>query len=511
MKRGRTRTNLVVNVGNFAFNLLVGFWFTPYLIHRLGTGSYGLIPLVNQITGYMAIASVLSNTVVGRYVTIALQQDDTEEANRYFNAAFFGNLIIVGLLAIPACLLAWNIEHLIRVPAGQEVQARWLFICSIICFFLTLTRSVFNVATYSTNRLALQTTVNALANVARVVLVVLFFSFWRPELWHVSLATLLSGFAGWGWTIRLWRRLTPMLRVSWSQFQFTAARSLISTGGWLGLNQVGALLFLAIDLIVVNRLFGSEAGGRYAAVLHWSVLLRGVATLLGGVFAPTITYLYARKQMSELVAFSRQAMTFVGLAIGLPIALISGLSAPLLKVWLGPEFADLSWLMSLQTFHLSVNLAMLPLLTILTATNHVKLPAIATAGMGLVNLGLALFLAGPMHWGLYGVAAAGAMAWTLKNLLFTSIYAALVIGCPWTTFLKTLVSNLYLSAGTAGLGLLLVWWWHPPGWAGLAGAAFLLAAVYSVIAYRFVLSAKERAIVLQFAGRLKFPISPNPK
>src|SRR2546425_7042449 len=29
--------------------------------------------------------------------------------------------------------------------------------------------------------------------------------------------------------------------------------------------------------------------------------------------------------------------------------------------------------------------------------------------MGIGNLGLALFLAGPMHWGLYGIAAAGAI------------------------------------------------------------------------------------------------------
>ena len=95
VKRGRTVTNLAANFGNFAFNMLVGLWFTPYMIHHLGTASYGLIPLVTQITGYMTVLTIALNSVVGRFVTIAFEQHDDEEANRFFNTALFANVFLV--------------------------------------------------------------------------------------------------------------------------------------------------------------------------------------------------------------------------------------------------------------------------------------------------------------------------------------------------------------------------------------------------------------------------------
>ena len=59
-----------------------------------------------------------------------------------------------------------------------------------------------------------------------------------------------------------------------------------------------------------------------------------------------------------------------------------------------------------------------------------RVPAIVTIVMGFGNLGLAILLAGPMGWGLYGVAAAGAIALTAKNLIFTPLYARARSGSP---------------------------------------------------------------------------------
>ena len=70
-------------------------------------------------------------------------------------------------------------------------------------------------------------------------------------------------------------------------------KKLLGTGGWIVVNQIGTLLYLSIDLIVVNRVGGAVAGGRYAAVMQWSTLLRTIAGTIAGVFAPTILYHYA--------------------------------------------------------------------------------------------------------------------------------------------------------------------------------------------------------------------------
>lgn len=494
IKRGRTVTNLAANLGNFAFNLLVGLWFTPYMIYHLGTASYGLIPLVTQITGYMVVVTIALNSVVGRFVTIAFEQHDDEEANRFFNTALFANAFLVLALLGPAVAATFYLERLIVVPPGQELQTRLLFACTVAAFFLAEIQSSFGVATFYMNRLDLQNAINVLQQAVRVAIIVGLFYWLRPQVWQVGLAGLLSMCIGWGWTIRLWRRLTPTLHISFACFKLAALRSLLSMGVWVSVNHVGAILFLAIDLLVVNRLFGSESTGRYAATLQWSGLLRTIASVVAGAFTPTIFYLYARNQMDDMVAYTRRAVKFVGLMIALPIGLICGLSRPLLTTWLGTDFVDLAPLMSLLTIHLSINLAVSPMFSVQSATNHVRTPAMVAIAMGALNLALALCLAGPVGWGLYGVAAAGAIALSAKNLFFTPLYTAYILHRRLDAFFWEMLPITTITLGTAAVAWLLAANCDICGWSRLIVAGAALSIAYAVVCYSLVLSREDRAL-----------------
>jgi len=88
------------------------------------------------------------------------------------------------------------------------------------------------------------------------------------------------------------------------------------------------------------------------------------------------------------------------------------------------------------------------------ATNHVRLPGILTCVMGLGSLGLALLLAGPVGWGMYGVAVAGAVMLTAKNLVFTPLYTARILGLGYGTFYREILPVVASTIGLAGAG----WW-----------------------------------------------------
>jgi membrane protein EpsK len=474
--------------------VVIGIWYTPYLIHHLGAASYGIVPLVSQITGYMMVVTATLNSAVGRYITIALEKNNDEEANQYFNTSLFGSMLLV-LLLIP--LAAWatlNVQSLIVIPAGQETQTRWLFVCTVAGFFLGTLQSPFGVSCFCRNRFDLQNMISVTQQVARVGIVVVFFSVVTPEIWQVGVAALVAMCFGWGWSIRLWRRLTPSLCISISHFSREALKSLISTGGWISINTIGAILYVSIDLLVVNRMFGPDAGGRYAAVLQWSSLLRMIAAIIVGLFGPTMLYYYARHDIDGLIRYGRQAVKFMGLLMALPIGLICGLSTPLLQTWLGPKFVDLNWLMSLMTIHLAVTIATYPLFGIQAATNCVRAPAIVTIVLGAVNLALAIFLAGPMGWGLYGVAAAGAIALTAKNLIFTPLYAAHILHRRLDAFLWEILPISFVTLGTAAMGRLVATMWDVSGWFHLMAVGAAISIVYAAVGYWIILDREERAL-----------------
>jgi membrane protein EpsK len=502
--RGRLIVNLVSNIAIFGFNGLINFWYVPYLRDHLGTGAYGLVPLVSQITSYMVVITATLNSATGRYVTLAFEQNDEEEANRYFNTSLFGSVLLV-LLLIPLALWATaGLGSIINMPAGLETQTRWLFLCTVAAFFLGTLQSPFGVACFCRNRFDLLNTIGLVQQIARVGFVVVFFSILAAQIWQVGVAALLAMFFGWGWSIRLWRRLTPSLRISLPHFSGRALKNLCAMGGWVGVNYLGVILYLSIDLLVVNRMFGTEAGGRYALVMPWSILLRTLVGVIGTIFGPTMIAYYARNDFDGLALYGRRAVKLVGLLMALPIALICGFSTPLLQTWLGPKFTDLAWLMTLMTVHLSFNLAVTPLFSVQAATNRVRTPALVTVVMGFGNLGLAILLAGPVGWGLYGVAAAGAIALTVKNFLFTPFYAAYILHRRLSTFWGEMAPIVIATIAAAAACKWLAATWDVSGWFRLAAAGAAVSLFYAAAGYWILLNREERVLAWSMIPKNRF-------
>ena len=132
----RFAINLVSNVGQLGLSVIVGAWYVPFLVRRLGPAAYGLIPLASSITSYMALITLGLNSAVARYLTIALEQEDHDRANLIFNTSFWGSIALTGMLLVPAGLGMVYLDRLIRVPPGFELQARWLFAATTAAFLL---------------------------------------------------------------------------------------------------------------------------------------------------------------------------------------------------------------------------------------------------------------------------------------------------------------------------------------------------------------------------------------
>jgi membrane protein EpsK len=443
------------------------------------------------------------NSAVARFMTMALDRQDYAEANRIFNTSFWGAAAILMLLFAPCLWFSFHPARFFNMPADREQDFVWLFLSALGVFFLSTLSNPFSITSYCRNRLDLSNAVSILNTVVRISIIVLLFSFSTPRVWHVGVALLAAAGASAIGAFAVSRHLTPMLELRLSWFSLAALRKMTGMGSWIVINTIGALLYLSIDLVLANRMFGSEATGRYGAVMIWSTFLRTFAGVVAGVFGPTIIMLYSRNDVAGLAVYSRQAMKFLGLVMAIPIGLICGLSKPLLLLWLGADYVGLAPLMSLMTFHLCVNLAVLPLLNIQVATNHVRVPGILTCVMGVLNLGLAVLLAGPAGWGLYGIAAAGAIMLTAKNLVFTPLHAARILRLPLFTFFGQMMPVIAFVLGLIVLGLASSAWLSIDTWPRLIAAGSLIGVASVAFVYIRILTKPERANIIQMLGSLK--------
>ncbi len=495
-RKGRFSVNLASRLLNYGLGILVGLWLTPYLIRHLGVAAYGLVPLVMTVTSYMGLLTVSLNGAVGRFITIALDRQDYDEANRVFNTSFWGTLAILILVAAPCLWFCVHAGLFFNLPAGYEKQFTWLFLCAMSVFFLTALGSAFSVSSFCMNRFDLDNMVGIASTAVRVCSILALFNILAPNVMYVGFSLVAASVTNIALTLVVWRYLTPMLRLDPYGFSKGMFFKLTGMGGWIVVNQLGSLLFLSIDLIVVNRILGAESAGRYGAVMMWSSQLRNLAGVMASVFAPTIVSLYGQQDIPTLISYCRRAVKFVGLVMALPIGLVCGFARPLLNVWLGASFDPLASLLLFMTIHLCVNLAVIPLFAVQVATNRVRTPGILTLLMGLGNLGLALLLSGPMGWGMYGVAGAGAIMLTAKNLLFTPGYAAHILGVQRLTFYGEVLPIVGGTLALVGTGWLLSHSIQPHTWFQLGLSAMAAAGIILPLFYRFLLTQQERNEVM---------------
>src|SRR5579859_264378 len=254
-RSGRFALNLVTNVGKLGVTMVVGVWYVPFLVRRLGPAVYGLIPLTSMVTSYMTLITFGIDAAVARSLTMALERDDHLDANRIFNVALWGNLALASLLVVPAIAAIANVGHILRIPPGYETPARWLFAGTVAAFLLNQIRTPFGVSSFCRNRLDLQNLVVVAETLTRVGLVVFCFLVFAPRIEYVGAAILAGTIVSTLGMIWLWKTLTPSLRIRLGEFDWAMLRTLSGTGVWVIVSQLGVILYMNIDLLVANRLF----------------------------------------------------------------------------------------------------------------------------------------------------------------------------------------------------------------------------------------------------------------
>lgn len=492
------RGNLLGRIAAFIISLVVGLWFPPYLIHHLGLAVYGLVPLANQLTSYTNVLNTAFTTSIGRYLTLDLSRGDDDAATRTLSTAVFGGVALGVLIVAPvAALLIWGAPHFLRTPPGTETALRWLLMGTLGAFLLGFLNN-FGIVAFARNRLDALSVADCLSVLSRVGVVVLLFALLGPSVWHVGMgflagaAVLLVGYAV------AWRLLAPAVRLVWSAFSLSKLREMLGMSGWMSINALGGIIFLQVDLLLINRIVGPEAGGAYGAVLQWSALLRTLSYVVAGVVDPTLIGRFGQADEEGMLRLARQAVKLLGLLLALPIGLICGLSGPLLTTWLGADFAGYWKLMWVLNLHLATNLVVRPMNTTNIARDQVRWPAVATLVAGLGNVALAILLAGRLGWGMYGVAAAGAIALTLRNSVFQPIYTSMATGRGPLVFFPCL---LWPLAAASGLGLgtsYLASVVDLSGWPRLMATGTAAALVYAAVTYKLALSAEDRRSLALF-------------
>lgn len=494
------KKNLAMNIISFVTNVLIGLWLVPYLIRYLGVAAYGLVPLAMILTDYMNVINLSINGSVARFYVLEVQAGNWKAASSVFSTAFFGMVFLI-LLQIPILgTIVANVSSIVTVPTGLITDAVVLFGFTFGGYLTSLLSSILNSSMYALNRLDLSQTVSILRIIVRITIIIVLFNIHDVSLVSVGIANFTAAIAVFIFSFYWNRKLAPEVKIGFSFFDAKRLKGIFSMGGWLIVNQIGYLLFLKIDIFLINKLMGASQAGEYAALVQWNGLIRTFAGILSGIFAPVIMIYYARKEIEKVISYTEFSIRYLTIFLVLVCGIISGFAQPILSLWLGDSFANKSNVLSAMLMPLAFAMSTQSVLSVNRAYNKVMIPALVTVGMGVMNFVTSYLLI--IHgYGFMGVALSGSIWLFMKNVIFTPIYGAYIMEIPYITLMKSLPVNLVLIVLIYLVSHYTCSFMHIESWVSLMIYSSIVTAFFTGIIYFFLISKKDKLLLIKLVKR----------
>ena len=497
-----TYINIITSVGVMVVNLFISFWLSPYIIRTIGVEANGFVSLANNFVTYANLIVTALNAMAARFITIAYVQKDYQKANMYYNSVFWGNLLIVAVLLIPAAYLIIKLENFIDVPADILLDVKILFSLVFLSFFVRTGAPNYDCGTYITNRMDLSYIPNMFTSLLRCVMLVSMVTIWVPHVWYVSFTSTLIGFITLGIAGYFTHKLTPELKVSFRPVicSWSAVKELVGAGIWSAIAGGGAMLLSGLDLLMCNLYVGATAMGILSLSKTLPSVLGQFSNAITDAFVPEMTINYAKGNKDDLLRDINRAMKISSVTVTVPAAGIVVMSDAFYALWVPSQDAQLLQILTaLAILSYMINSGIIILHRVFAITNRTRMSATAMIITGISSLLITWLTIVFTDLDIYAVAGISSFVTICKNVFFVTPMTAVLLGYKWNQFYPQLGITAVCSTIIIIVGLVVRQFIDIQSWLVFFVASGIVGIIGLIVNVLLVLNNDERAY---FIGKI---------
>ncbi|WP_419807080.1 oligosaccharide flippase family protein [Terriglobus sp.] len=437
-----------------AANMAVGFFLSPFIVHRLGNAAYGVWVLSISSVNYLALLDLGMRSSVLRFVSKDRATGNHQGASDSFSAALWVRVQISAAVLLLSGLLAVLFPVVFRIPPDMAHVSRIAVAIIGVSTSIAMCTGVFGGVLSAANRYDVQTGVTLAQLVVRVSGVVLALSRgWG--LIGIALAELAAVILGGSLLVVTSRRIYPELRVRLSRPRTEVLRSLWSYSFYVFVQTVALQLIYQTDNLVVGGFISASAVTFYAIGNSLCRYADQFAGAMSMTFVPAASTFNASGDGAKLRNLYRIGTRSI-LIFGLPI-LVTLLTRghTFIRLWMGAQYEHASGLVLLilataLMFGLANNTAG----AISMGTDRHKFVAVCAFVEGVSNLTLSIILV--HYFGLYGVALGTMIPSLIIHLVVWPGATAKMLGLSRWQIMGRTWGAVYLSAVPFAVASLLV-------------------------------------------------------
>lgn len=499
-----TMINIISSVGVLAVNILISFFLSPYIIRTIGVEANGFVSLANNFVTYADIIVTALNAMAARFITIAYVKNDYKKANLYYNSVFWGNLIIVAVLLLPAVYFIIKLENFVNIPADILLDVKVLFSTVFFSFFLKTGAPNWDCGTYITNRLDRSYIPSIITALFRCVFLFCIFSILTPHVWYVGLISaiinvILLFIAGYNT-----HKLTPELKISLKRpiCSLRVIKKLVGSGIWNSISICGNMLLSGLDLLICNVFLGATSMGILSLAKTLPNILVQLPDSIRGAFGPELTINYAKGDMKQVLKCIKRAMKITSVVVTIPTAGIVVMSDAFFSLWVPSQDAKLLHVLSaLSILNYIFCSGTVILLNVFTTVNRVKYNSFAMIVSGILSILVTFLLIYFTDLDLYAVAGISSIVTIAKNLFFVVPVASKLLGFKWYQFYSQVGTSVISSGLIIIIGIIFRMFIPVDSWVMFIVACCIIGVIGLTFNMIIVLNKEEREYLVGIIKR----------
>ncbi|HYM80230.1 MAG TPA: oligosaccharide flippase family protein [Candidatus Limnocylindria bacterium] len=508
MRSIRVLRNVVTNYLRFAIAGVIGFVITPVMVHLLGDGDYGLWVTVFSLTGYFGLVDQGIRPSLVRYVSQHRAASDDQGLSRTINSAIALYTSVGVLVAIASIVLAANFAVWFKVAPEQVESARTTVLLAGLSLALGFPLGVFGAALSGLQRYDIA---NGLGIAIGILRGIAFVAVLRTGggivglAWASLGANLLGHLLSWYWA----RRLMPTVRFG---PRFVTGEHLRRIGSYSGIAFIGALansLAFQTDALVITAFLGAALVTPFALAAGLVEQARSLVYSATFVLSPTASEMHTLGESDQLGAMLI-AGTKYSVLLSWPVLMaLVVFGGNLIETWIGPAYASAATLLTILALPTFIALPQSTASSVLYGISRHRGAVVLSLAGALANLGLSIWWVRP--FGLTGVAMGTAVPLVLIGGVATGVFVCRVMGLSLRRYTwEGMVRPGFATLAFLAPALVVQALWRPIGWLPLGLTVAGCWLPFAACAWRFSLSAEERARWVHLVPRLLDGAAPTP-
>ena len=343
MAKKQQLINLLSNIANLATNILMGLFFTPYLVETLGIAAYGVLPLALVINSYINVVTGALIGSMSRFYSIELVAQRYKEASEYLSIGFV-SLGAFSILLLPLIIaFITNIGSVLNIPDMYIDESQILFAYIIASFLLSMCSSLLNITQFAMNRLDIMNVIKIGRNIFKVMFVLLFFSLNDINLRNIGLAFFLSEVVVFATSMFFYKKETNKnIAISFKLFNQEKFKVVLNMIFWVLLLHVGEVVLFRMDNIIINKFWSTSESGIVGVFTEFGMYVNSVIAVVISLASPLIVIHYSKQNYKEMtsVFLNNYAVTNYFLIIILSTCICY--APQILEYWLNDTYIQYS-------------------------------------------------------------------------------------------------------------------------------------------------------------------------